>query len=50
MGCDGIWEKYTNQEHYDFVKQQLNANTSLKEIASKLLDRCLAEDIQSKII
>ena len=37
MGCDGIWEKRTNEEMVEFVYAKMKENTPLKQIISDLL-------------
>ena len=51
MGCDGIWEKKTNEEMvayvYDKLKQQKEAGEDdLKKIVSDLLHDSIAEDVK----
>ena len=51
MGCDGIWEKKSNEEMvayvYDKLKQQKEAGEDdLKKIVSGLLHDSIAEDVK----
>lgn len=41
MGCDGIWEKRTNEEMVAYVYSKMKDKTPLKQIISDLLlDTC----------
>ena len=47
MGCDGIWERKTNEEMVEWVYKQMQGNNSpnLSEICSNLLkNECLSPD------
>lgn len=48
MGCDGIWERKTNEEMVEWVYSKLGSNkknADLKEIITDLLvNECLSED------
>lgn len=51
MGCDGIWEKKTNEEMVDYVYQRLreqkaSGGIDLKKIVSELLLDTIAEDVK----
>lgn len=37
MGCDGIWEKRTNEEMVDYVYKKMKENVPIKQIVSDLL-------------
>jgi len=62
MGCDGIWEKRSNEEAVEYVYEQLNKQKeklgmdsadknidkiNIKEIVENLLNDNLATDIAS---
>ena len=51
MGCDGIWEKKSNEEMVDWVYQEFEKSKKdkidLKEIVSNLLLDTIAEDVAS---
>lgn len=44
LACDGIWDVMTNQQVVDFVRQGLQNGKSCKDVASDILDHCLATD------
>ena len=51
MGCDGIWEKKSNDEMVDYVYQKLNeqkesGDINLNKIVSDLLLDTIAEDVK----
>lgn len=45
MGCDGIWEKRSNEEMVDFVYKKLKEEVPLKKIVSDLLLETLAPSV-----
>jgi serine/threonine protein phosphatase PrpC len=45
MGCDGIWERKSNEEMVEYVYSKLNAGKSLKETVSELLLDTIAPSI-----
>jgi len=47
MGCDGIWETYSNQRMCDFVRERLNSKLDDKRVVEELLDANLAPDTAS---
>lgn len=45
MGCDGIWEKKSNQEVVDFIYEKLNKGVvDLKLIVQDLLEDIISPD------
>ena len=48
MGCDGIWEKKSNEEMVEWVYKQIDnkkSNCDIKQIISDLLQKeCLSEN------
>ena len=51
MGCDGIWEKKSNEEMVEWVYEQLkeqgNDKDALKNIVTNLLNETIAKDVAS---
>jgi len=47
LGCDGIWECYTNQQICDFVHSKLKDGKKLGDSVEDLLDHILAPDTSS---
>ena len=47
MGCDGIWEIKSCQDHIDFISRKLKENINPRQIVEELLDNCLAIDTTS---
>ena len=45
MGCDGIWERKSNEEMVEYVYEKLNAGKSLKDTVSELLLDTIAPSI-----
>jgi serine/threonine protein phosphatase PrpC len=45
MGCDGIWERKSNEEMVEYVYDRLNENVGLKDIVSQLLNDTIAPSI-----
>ena len=43
LACDGIWDVMTNEQVASFVTERAS-NTTLKNIASQLLDSCLQKE------
>lgn len=51
MGCDGIWEKKSNEEMVEYVyeklkEQKASGDIDLKKIVSELLLDTIAEDVK----
>jgi serine/threonine protein phosphatase PrpC len=52
MGCDGIWEKRTNEEMIEYIYEKINQykekgeELDLKKIVSDLLLDTIAEDVK----
>jgi protein phosphatase 1G len=44
LACDGIWDVMDNQQVVDFVHQRLAKGIAPRDIASELLNSCLAND------
>ncbi|EFN51431.1 hypothetical protein CHLNCDRAFT_59807 [Chlorella variabilis] len=44
LACDGIWDVMTNQQVVDFVAPRLAGGAPPHEVASELLNACLAND------
>lgn len=45
MGCDGVWEKKSNDEMVAWIYDRLNVKMSLNEILQQLLQtECLSTD------
>jgi serine/threonine protein phosphatase PrpC len=47
LGCDGIWECYTNQQITEFVWSKLKDGKKINEAVEALLDHILAPDTTS---
>ena len=45
MGCDGIWERKSNEEMVEYVYDKLKAGKSLKDTVSELLLDTIAPSI-----
>ena len=45
MGCDGIWERKSNEEMVEYVYEKLDAGKSLKETVEQLLLDTIAPSI-----
>ena len=45
MGCDGIWERKSNEEMIEYVYEKIKAERTLKEIVSDLLLDTIAPSI-----
>jgi serine/threonine protein phosphatase PrpC len=45
MGCDGIWEKKSNEEMVEYVYAKLRQNKELKQIVSELLLDTIAPSV-----
>lgn len=45
MGCDGIWEKKSNEEMVEYVYNKLKQNTDIKQIVSELLLDTIAPSV-----
>lgn len=45
MGCDGIWEKKSNEEMVEYVYNKLKLDISLKQIVSDLLLDTIAPSV-----
>ena len=48
IACDGIWDVMSNEEVASFVAQNAS-DTTLENLASKLLDQCLKEESTDNI-
>ena len=48
MGCDGTWEKYSNQEVANLISEKVEANMPLEQILTWFLDNNLADDTSCK--
>lgn len=46
MGCDGIWEKFSNQQAADYVYMQIQRKVRLSKICEMYLDNCLSPNVQ----
>ena len=44
LACDGVWDVMSNQDVVQFVNAYLDSGMALPDIASQLLDACLAPD------
>lgn len=44
IGCDGIWEKFSNDELCDMVEEGIKLKKNGEEILSGLLEKNLASD------
>ena len=44
LACDGIWDVKDNQQVVDFVHERLKQGKDPTQVASELLDNCLAQD------
>ena len=44
MGCDGVWETFSNQEISNFIQQRLDKNMEGESILKEFLDENLAKD------
>lgn len=44
LACDGVWDVMSNQDVVQFVNAYLDTGMALPDIASQLLDACLAPD------
>ena len=53
MGCDGIWEKKSNEEMVEWIYKEIekykaaNEEINLKKIVADLLLETIAEDVAS---
>lgn len=45
MGCDGIWEKKSNEEMVEYIYDKLKQNKELKQIVSELLLDTIAPSV-----
>ncbi len=48
IGCDGIWEKFSNEELCDMVEEGIKLKKNGEEILSGLLEKNLASDTTGK--
>lgn len=47
MGCDGVWERKSNEEMVAWIYDKLKQTQDLKEICADLLkNECLSPNIQ----
>ena len=46
MGCDGIWEKKSNEEMVDFIRTRITKGMELKAIVEELLEDNISPDFQ----
>jgi serine/threonine protein phosphatase PrpC len=49
IGCDGIWEKLSNEQICDFIDQRLEKGLSLEETGCQFLEENLAQDTSCTI-
>uniref|UniRef100_A0A1D1Y4V1 protein-serine/threonine phosphatase n=1 Tax=Anthurium amnicola TaxID=1678845 RepID=A0A1D1Y4V1_9ARAE len=42
IACDGIWDCMTSQQLVDFIREHINAESSLSAVCEKVFERCLA--------
>jgi len=45
MGCDGIWEKKSNEEMVEYIYRKLKLNITLKQIVADLLLDTIAPSV-----
>jgi len=45
MGCDGIWERKSNEEMVEYVYDKMKENMELKDIVAQLLNDTIAPSI-----
>ena len=50
MGCDGIWERKTNENMIKWMHKKMDSkNMTMRMLAEKLLDEEIAENKDSEI-
>ncbi|CAE7038241.1 unnamed protein product, partial [Symbiodinium natans] len=47
LGCDGVWERFTNQQVADFLLKRLPSSRSISQACAEFLDSCLAANSQN---
>lgn len=50
MGCDGIWETFSNEEVASTIQGNLDNKLPLDQILTKFLDLNLAKETSSRLI